>query len=171
MFQSYTVTFNEPTLTSLAYVCYLLAFLFYCGYLMTRSELAVLMPRSRLALAGAVGGVAGVLMVLTFVALLGLGPFSWPRIRFPKRRTDLDIAVKGDEMSPKEITVRADDHLTLRITTDHDIAFHVPGYDLIQEVGPGSVVTLSFEATITGRFEIEDEKVGDVLGTLIVEPR
>lgn len=55
-FDSYTFGLNEPTLTSFAYVCYLAAFLFYSGYLMTKSGRALRVSRSQMALAGASGG-------------------------------------------------------------------------------------------------------------------
>ncbi len=55
-FQSPTIGFNEPTLTSLAYFCYLLAFLFYSGYLVSRSAQALTFRRSRVALAMAGAG-------------------------------------------------------------------------------------------------------------------
>jgi len=48
---------------------------------------------------------------------------------------------------------------------------HVHGYDLMEEVGPGRPASFSFEATITGIFEIELEDTGEPLGTLRVEPR
>ena len=56
-YDSYTFGFNEPTLASLAYVCYFLAFLFYSGYLMARSSRALRVARGQVALVGAgVGG-------------------------------------------------------------------------------------------------------------------
>lgn len=55
-FQQYTFGFNEPTLTSLAYICYLLAFVFFSGYLMARSSRSLRVARSNMTLAGAGGG-------------------------------------------------------------------------------------------------------------------
>ncbi len=56
-FEDQTLGFNEATLTSLAYVCYLLAFLFYAVHLLTREARAVRVPAGGMALAGAgVGG-------------------------------------------------------------------------------------------------------------------
>src|SRR5437879_200190 len=37
-FDSYVFGFNEPTLASLAYVCYFLAFVFYSAHLIARSS-------------------------------------------------------------------------------------------------------------------------------------
>lgn len=36
---------------------------------------------------------------------------------------------------------------------------------------PGEVTELSFEAYVTGRFEIEDHETEAPLGTLLVQPR
>lgn len=52
-FQEYTFGFNEPTMASLAYVCYLLAFVFYSGYLMAKSSRSLKVARGTVALAGA----------------------------------------------------------------------------------------------------------------------
>jgi len=55
-FDSYTFGFNEPTLASLAYVCYFLAFVFYSGYLMARSARSLRVARGQAVLAGAGAG-------------------------------------------------------------------------------------------------------------------
>lgn len=46
---------NEPTLTSIAYFCYLCAFLAYAAYLMSKSARALVVRRSQMSLAGASG--------------------------------------------------------------------------------------------------------------------
>lgn len=58
-FNEYVMGFNEPTLTSLAYVCYLLAFLLYSGYLMTLSGQPLRSASGHVALAGAGTGGGG----------------------------------------------------------------------------------------------------------------
>lgn len=57
MFEQQSLGFNEPTLTSLAYFCYLCAFLLYAAYLTTRSARALVVRSRGVALAGA--GTAG----------------------------------------------------------------------------------------------------------------
>ncbi|MDQ4000970.1 MAG: hypothetical protein M3283_08240 [Actinomycetota bacterium] len=49
--------------------------------------------------------------------------------------------------------------------------FHLHGYDLEEEVEPGELTELAFDATLTGRFEIENEQTHEELGTLLVQPR
>ncbi|MEA2573149.1 MAG: hypothetical protein QOH93_447 [Chloroflexia bacterium] len=58
-FDAPTLGFNEPTLTVVAYLSYLAAFLFFCAYLMTRSGRALLAPRRQVTLAGAGAGAGG----------------------------------------------------------------------------------------------------------------
>ncbi|MEO8284967.1 MAG: c-type cytochrome biogenesis protein CcsB [Chloroflexota bacterium] len=53
---------NEPTLTQIAYICYLLAFFFYAVHLFTSSARAVTVPSRGVALAGA-GGSGGTMDV------------------------------------------------------------------------------------------------------------
>lgn len=55
-FDAPTFGFNEPTLTVVAYISYLAAFLFFCAYLMTRSGRALIVPRRQATLAGAGAG-------------------------------------------------------------------------------------------------------------------
>ena len=58
-FDAPTFGFNEPTLTIVAYLGYLFAFLFFCAHLMTRSGRALLAPRGQVTLAGAGAGAGG----------------------------------------------------------------------------------------------------------------
>lgn len=58
-FESPSFGFNEPTLTIVAYFSYLVAFLFFCAYLMTRSGRAVIAPKRQVTLAGAGADASG----------------------------------------------------------------------------------------------------------------
>jgi len=81
-----------------------------------------------------------------------------------------DLAIAQGSMTPSEITVTEDDPVVFRITSDSPLAFHLHGYDLETEVAPGEPAELSFTATITGRFEIENEQTREELGVLLVQP-
>jgi len=82
-----------------------------------------------------------------------------------------DLAVVEGGMTPSEITVHEGDQVRFRITSESPLEFHLHGYDLEEEVEPGEPAALSFEADITGRFEIENERTREELGTLLVQPR
>ena len=81
------------------------------------------------------------------------------------------LTITGGTMTPNEITVREDDRVRLRITSDAPLEFHLHGYDLAKEVEAGEPAELPFDATITGRFEIENEQTHEELGALLVQPR
>jgi len=81
------------------------------------------------------------------------------------------IAIEEGAMTPEEIEVREGDRVTLRLTSEEPVEVHLHGYDLEREVSPGKAATLSFEADLTGRFEIEDHESEAVLGVLLVQPR
>jgi heme/copper-type cytochrome/quinol oxidase subunit 2 len=81
------------------------------------------------------------------------------------------LAVNGNSMSPAEVSVTEGDQVNLQITSDHPIEFHLHGYDLEEEVEPGEPAELSFEATMTGQFPIEDHGTEAELGVLLVQPR
>ena len=79
--------------------------------------------------------------------------------------------VEGNNMVPNVVTVEEGDRVYLRITSDHPVEFHIHGYELEEELEPGKPEELSFDATIPGRFEIEDHNTEVVLGVLLVQPR
>jgi heme/copper-type cytochrome/quinol oxidase subunit 2 len=88
----------------------------------------------------------------------------------PQEQT-FDLAIQNGTMTPNEISVTDGDQVNLRITSDRPLEFHLHGYDLEQEVEAGEPGELAFEATMTGRFAIEDHDTEAELGTLLVQPR
>lgn len=88
----------------------------------------------------------------------------------PQERV-FDVAIENGAMSPAEVSVEEGDQVTLRLTSDSPVEVHLHGYDLEEEVLPGEETVLSFEAEITGRFEIEDHETEATLGALLVQPR
>ena len=74
-------------------------------------------------------------------------------------------------MTPEEISIDEGEQVTLNITSDSPLEFHLHGYDLETEVEPNEPGELSFDATISGRFEIENEETREELGVLLVQPR
>ena len=87
-----------------------------------------------------------------------------------QQEKEFDIAIREGVMAPKEITVGEGEQVNLRITSDEPLDFHLHGYDLEKEIEPDEPAELSFAATITGRFEIENEKTREGLGVLLVQP-
>lgn len=73
-------------------------------------------------------------------------------------------------MSPEEIYVDEGDRVNLRITSDIPLELHLHGDDLEEEGGPDRSAELSFDATTTGRCEVENHDTEPVLGTLLVQP-
>jgi hypothetical protein len=53
--------------------------------------------------------------------------------------------------------------VTLVVTSDVADQVHVHGYDIEKELTPGTPVTLQFDATIAGVFEVELHEAGTVL--------
>jgi hypothetical protein len=87
-----------------------------------------------------------------------------------QQETMVDLAIREGVMTPAEITVEEDDEVVLRITSDEPLEFHLHGYDLEEEIEPDEPAELAFDATITGRFEIENEETQEELGVLLVQP-
>jgi plastocyanin len=114
-------------------------------------------------------------VILILITILALGGLFFalrpdPPAEGPQERT-VDVEIRGDAMEPAEIAVDEGDEVTLRVTSDRPVELHLHGYDRELEVEPGETAELSFEATLTGRFEIEDHQTGEELGTLVVQPR
>jgi hypothetical protein len=61
------------------------------------------------------------------------------------------------------VQVAAGTAVTLVVTSDVADEVHVHGYDIEKEVTPGTPVTLQFDATIAGVFEVELHKAETVL--------
>jgi heme/copper-type cytochrome/quinol oxidase subunit 2 len=87
-----------------------------------------------------------------------------------QQETMVDLEIREGVMTPEEITVDEGDAVRLRITSDAPLEFHLHGYDLEEEIEPDEPAELAFDATITGRFEIENEETQEELGVLLVQP-
>jgi heme/copper-type cytochrome/quinol oxidase subunit 2 len=116
-----------------------------------------------------------VVVFIVFIILAVLWSLLRPESPAPKsgrvgdsQEEPVALAINGNNMSPEEISVTEGDEVNLQITSDHPVEFHLHGYDLEQEVEPGE---LSFQATNTGRFAIEDHVTETELGSLLVQPR
>ena len=110
-------------------------------------------------------------LVLVGLAALFLVLRPGPSQTGAPRESTIDLAVEDGAMTPEEIEVGEGDRVRLRVTSDEQMEIHLHGYDIEREVAPGGPATLSFEADLTGRFEIEDHESEEVLGVLIVQPR
>jgi FtsP/CotA-like multicopper oxidase with cupredoxin domain len=115
-------------------------------------------------------------LVVVLIVLAGLGALFFvlrpgPAADAPREQT-VAVAIEDGTMTPEQIEVGEADRVTLRMTTPGPpTEVHLHGYDLEEEVEPGEPATVSFEADLTGRFEIEDHETGEVLGALLVQPR
>jgi hypothetical protein len=94
-------------------------------------------------------------------------PLAHPdnRAAGPQERT-FEVSIEDGEMSPGEISARKGDRVTLSIELDESLELHVHGYDVEREIGPGEPGRLSFEADLTGRFEIENHETKEEVGEL-----
>jgi len=117
------------------------------------------------------------ILIVTALVLLGLGalflalrPELTATTDEPREQV-YDIEIEDDAMSPVEVGVGQGDQVTLRFTSDAPVEVHLHGYDLEEEVEPGEETELSFEAELSGQFEIENHETEAALGALLVEPR
>ena len=115
--------------------------------------------------------IVAVLVILGVGALfLALRPDTTGSSEEPRER-DLDVRIVEGEMDPREVSAVEGDSVTLNVSTDEPVEVHLHGYDIEREVEPDEPTSISFDADLTGRFEIEDHETEAVLGTLVVRPR
>ena len=67
----------------------------------------------------------------------------------------LDIDSEGRAAKPAVLTVRQNDEVVIRVSSDKSVQVHLHGYDIESDVVPNVVKSLRFTATATGRFPIE----------------
>ena len=127
--------------------------------------------------------IRNVILILVLLVIL-VGLFLWLRpsstqdsstasesTSAQSQEQTFDLAIQNGTMTPAEISVSKGTQVNLRITSDRPLEFHLHGYDLEKEVEANQPAGLSFDATMTGRFAIEDHDTDTELGTLLVEPR
>ena len=69
----------------------------------------------------------------------------------------LELGIHDAESSakPPVLSVRQNEQVVLRLTSDQPLHVHLHGYDIESDVAPGLVTALRFTATATGRFPLE----------------
>ncbi len=128
-----------------------------------------------------------ILIVLVIAILIAL--FFWlkpqavskeqqPTENIPGEKTTDDVKTFGLEIKDKKIvfgpttlSVQQGDEVKLTVLSDIDEEIHIHGYDKSLDLTKGQPATITFTATMTGRFEFELEHSGTELGVIEVAPR
>ncbi|HZK74871.1 MAG TPA: hypothetical protein VFD88_12815 [Clostridia bacterium] len=76
----------------------------------------------------------------------------------------------ADSLTPPEATIHQNDTVTINITSDTTGEVHLHGYDIPFNTVAGQVVSHTFKAVNSGKFELEWESTSTHLGYLIVNP-
>jgi hypothetical protein len=82
----------------------------------------------------------------------------------------IEVTMSGGQVSGDtgRVQVTQGEQVSLVITSDVADEVHVHGYELEQELAPGTPTTLTFDATVPGVFEVELHEAGTLLLTLQV---
>jgi hypothetical protein len=67
----------------------------------------------------------------------------------------IDISLSGTRRNFDTVRVRRGDEVTLRLTVEAPIEFHLHGYDVTARSSPGEPAELKFVAKVLGRFAVE----------------
>lgn len=120
-----------------------------------------------------------ILIIIFVVVLLG-GLFFFLRphsVSAPQTATNepkrFEVTLQGGKNlnGPGAVQVMEGDAVILHITSDEAGEIHLHGYDVKLELEKNVPADLQFVADASGRFEYELESSGELLGTIIVEPR
>ena len=65
---------------------------------------------------------------------------------------NLDIENRSLEQEERVLRAEQGDAVTISLTADENVKFHLHGYDIEREVGPGAPASLEFIANATGGF-------------------
>lgn len=95
----------------------------------------------------------------------GTASSSAPAETSAARRQRIEVTVADGQASGDtgRVDVAMGTPVTLVVTSDVADEVHVHGYDVEQELTPGTPATLQFDATIAGVFEVELHEAGTVL--------
>ena len=134
--------------------------------------------------------VVSVLILLSITLAFGAcGAGSGP----VEREFDLRISDRSLNLDPAVMKVGQGDTVILNIASDEPGRFHLHGYDIERQVGPGKATSMEFTADATGKYPItfhptdgpeehqetdedgeshDEEEADEVsLGALVVNPR
>lgn len=122
--------------------------------------------------------IALLLSTLLLVTLLAACGSSEPEDRIFNLEIHDGALVQGDP----PLVVNQNDEVTIVVSSDQHVSFHLHGYDIEQEAEPGEPTTLAFTANATGSFPFtihiegsdddhdDDEEEEIELGRLDVRP-
>lgn len=83
---------------------------------------------------------------------------------------EFEISVEGSDRTAGEANIEASVGEVVAITVNSDVAdkVHLHGYDILSAVEAGGSTTITFEANIPGKFEVELEDTGFLVTELTV---
>jgi hypothetical protein len=111
-----------------------------------------------------------VIVVLAAFAVVG-GYLAFGHKSSAGQTVTINLTVTGaNTMRPSEPSVHQNDTVTISITSDMNGEVHLHGYDIHFDTKAGQVVSHTFKAINTGKFEIEWESSSTHLGWLFVNP-
>jgi hypothetical protein len=84
---------------------------------------------------------------------------------------DLVVADGHLVSGPATLSLTQGDLVILRVRADRDDELHIHGYDLELGLHANQTGSLAFEASRSGRFEIELHHAGAEIGALEIQPR
>jgi cytochrome c oxidase assembly protein Cox11 len=83
----------------------------------------------------------------------------------------INVTVTGAKsMQPSDLSVHQNDTVTINVSSDTEGVVHLHGYDIPFDTKAGQVVTHTFKAVNSGKFDIEWESTSTLLGHLTVNP-
>lgn len=114
-------------------------------------------------------------IIIGLAILAGFYVFAKPKQSAPSetQTKKFELVVKDKKLisGPETLQVHQDDNIQITITANEDEELHLHGYDISVDLEKDKPATLSFKASLTGRFLYELEKSKIEIGALEVSPK
>src|ERR687886_2099771 len=73
------------------------------------------------------------------------------------RHLTFEFRVKGNTMTPSELSATQGDTVTIKVGSDSKFELHLHGYNRTLELAPNKTASVTFKADTSGSFEMENE--------------
>ena len=96
---------------------------------------------------------------LRLLAWVALAPLALAAAAASPQSFSVDI-VGGHAKGEDTLKVRQGDEVQVRFTSDRPVVLHLHGYELDAKVTPPATATMTFKATLAGRFPVHEHREG-----------
>lgn len=112
-------------------------------------------------------------ITIGIIILIGIVAYASTRepVEQPRQENILVLNYSGTTTTPQNIQIKEGEDITIKVTSPVADEVHIHGYDKTIELVPDIESSLTFNANLTGKYEIELHEAHVLLGTIEVYPQ